>query len=342
MVGAWPDGEPLEYAELSGSLNGSGATFPKGFYEEVIWDFRGVAPDLEITYAGGGSGQGKSDLADGVVDWAGSDSLIAEDQLGDYEHGVLYVPTVAAAITVSYHLDGVDDLRLDAETSARIFSGEITSWDHPAIAEQNPDVDLPGTAITVARRSDGSGTTTNFTTWLDEAAPGTWPLGRGDTVDWPADTLGGNGNAGVAFIVQDVPGAIGYVDNSDARAAGLQTAWIRNRAGNYVAPSPASASAAVDAAEVADDLTYDPVDSPGEDAYPIAAPTWVLVAEHQTDAAVAEDLVAWLTFLLTEGQELAEEIHFAPLPDELRQRALDQVAKLLVSDDAAQAGSDGR
>jgi len=327
VVGTDPTGDPIVFAELSGTLAGSGATFPKGFYEEAIWDFQGVAPDLQVTYAGGGSGRGKVDLRDGIVPWAGTDSQVADDEVDDYRNGLLYVPTVAGAITVSYYLGGVEDLRLDAPTVADIFERRIERWDHEAIAALNPGVDLPSTAIVVARRSDGSGTTTNFTLWLDKAAPN-WTLGHGDTVDWPAGTQGGNGNAGVAAIVKEVRGAIGYVDLSDAAASGLRTASIRNRSGEFVTPTPASTSAAVAASEIAEDLTYDPLDALGPDVYPVAAPTWIIVAEEQPNGRTTELLVAWLTFLLTEGQDLAVDIDFAPLPEELRSRALAQLGRI--------------
>jgi phosphate transport system substrate-binding protein len=329
VVGTDPGGEAIHYAELTGTLAGSGATFPKGFYEEAIWDFQGVAPGFEVTYAGGGSGRGKVDLRDGVVDWAGTDSPVGDDELDDYRDGLLYVPTVAGAITVSYNLDGVDDLRLDADVVADIFERRIERWDDPAVMALNPGADLPSRPIVVARRADGSGTTTNFTLWLDKAAPN-WTLGHGDTVEWPVGTQGGNGNGGVATIVKEVQGAIGYVDLSDAAASGLHLASVRNRDGEFVAPSPASTSAAVAAAELADDLTYDPLDAPGADAYPIAAPTWVIVSERQPDERRVELLVAWLTFLLTEGQDLAVEIDFAPLPEDLRLRSLAQLERITV------------
>jgi phosphate transport system substrate-binding protein len=335
VVGHAPDGSEIHFAELSGALTGSGATFPKAFYEEAIWDFQGVAPDLAVTYAGGGSGQGKTDLRDGVVAWSGTDSLVTDDELDRYRDVLLYVPTVAGAITVAFNLSGVDSLRLDAEAVAEIFEGRVRRWDDPMIADLNPGVDLPDRAIVVVRRSDGSGTTANFTQWLDKAAPN-WTLGRGDTVDWPSGTQAGNGNAGVAAILKDVGGSIGYVDLSDAAASGLSMASLRNSAGEFVAPTPASVSAAVAATEIAADLTYDPLDAPGPDSYPITAPTWVIVAEHGYDARRAELLVAWLTYLLTEGQQLAVDIDFAPLPDELREAALEQLARIDTGRDDAQ------
>lgn len=321
----------IDFEALEGTLNGSGATFPKAFYEEAIGVFAGKAGNLTVNYAGGGSGKGKKDLADQVVEWAGSDSVVKEEELSTFKGGeILYFPTVAAPITVSYNLAGVDDLKLSPETLAKLFQGQITSWDDPAIKADNPDVNLPSTKVTIARRSDGSGTTSNFTKYLDLAAKGTWTLGAGDTVNWPADAQAGNGNNGVAQIVKDTNGAIGYVDLSDAKATGLQFAAIKNVAGNFVKPTLEAATAALEAAEIKDNLTYLALNTDGRDAYPITASTYVIVYAKQTDAKIAAALKGWLTFLLTDGQELAKDVDFARLPGELDSKALAQLDKITV------------
>ncbi|MEZ5264416.1 MAG: phosphate ABC transporter substrate-binding protein PstS [Acidimicrobiales bacterium] len=189
--------EDVELAEAT--LNASGATFPKAFYDEAIIEFADLQPNITINYAGGGSGKGRTDLQEQQVDFAGSDGLVKDEDRPNYKGGeFLYFPTVAAPITVSFNLDGVDELQLSADTIAKIFQAEITSWDDAAIKADNPDADLPATPITVARRSDGSGTTANFTKFLVAAAPDTWKLKSGSTVEWPANTQGAQGNAGVA------------------------------------------------------------------------------------------------------------------------------------------------
>ena len=196
--------------------------------------------------------------------------------------------------------------------------------------EENPDVELPDLEITVAHRSDGSGTTTNFTKYLEKASD-VWRLGSGDTVDWPADTQGGERNTGVAQLIQQGEGTIGYVDLSDATELGLQFAAIQNKDGNYVLPTLEGTTAGLDGAEVADDLTYDPLDASGPDAYPITAPTYILVRANYPDPDTAELVKAFLTYLLTDAQELAPEIHFAPLPESLQERALAQLDKIQTS-----------
>jgi len=319
-------------AELpSATLNASGATFPQAFYEEVIASFKEDHPNVTVNYAGGGSGKGRQELQDGLVDFAGSDGLVKAEDVSKYKNGeFLYVPTVTAPITVSYNLPEVKDLKLDADTVAKIFQRQITTWDDAAIKALNPDAKLPSTAITVAHRSDGSGTTENFTKYLVKAAPSTWTLKSGSTVEWAADTQAGNGNNGVAAIVKGTVGAVGYVDLSDAKASSLQFATLKNAAGKFVAPSIDGTSAALDGATVNADLSYDPLNAAGEKAYPIAAPTWILVYKNQTDKAKAEAMKGFLTYLLNDGQELAKDVDYAPLPKALRDKALAQLDKIVI------------
>ena len=314
------------------TLNGSGSTFQQPFDQAVIQAFVQANPSVKINYAGGGSGKGKQDLSDQVVDFAGTDSLVKDDAAAAMKGGkFLYFPTVAAPITVSYNLSGVDKLQLSADTIANIFERKITKWDDPAIKADNPDATLPGTAITVAHRAEASGTTSNFTNYLVSAAPTAWTLGGGDTVNWPADTQAGNGNGGVAQIISSTAGAIGYVDFSDAKGANLTFASIKNQAGSYVEPSLDGVSAALAQTTVNDDLTYKPLNAAGADTYPIATPTWILVYQNQTDKAKGEAIKAFLTFIYGEGQTIAPTANYAPLPDSLKSKALSQVATITVA-----------
>ncbi len=317
----------FDYEALSGTINGSGATFPKSFYEEAIGAFQEVAPNLTVNYNGVGSGQGKKDLAAGTSDWAGSDSLVKDDEKATFKGPFLYFPTVAAPITVSYNLSGVSELKLSPETLAKIFTGTITTWNDPAIAADNSGVTLPSTAITVAVRSDGSGTTSNFSKYLKAAAPAEFTLEAGDTVAWPKSTAG-KGNAGVAQIVKDTPGAIGYVDLSDAKASGLTFASIKNKDGQFVQPTLDGATAALANAEVKADLTYSALNTAGAEAYPITASTYVLVYTTISDATKAQAIRGWLTYLLTEGQSLAPDVDFAPLPEAIQAKALSQISQI--------------
>jgi phosphate transport system substrate-binding protein len=318
----------IDDAALEGSITGSGASFPDAFYQAAIDAFAEASP-LSVTYNAVGSGQGKKDLSSNLTDFAGSDSLV-EDGDGPVPGSFLYVPTVAAPITVAYHLSGVADLRLGPDALAGIFGGTITSWDDPAIEADNPEADLPSKRIVVVHRADGSGTTSNFTRYLAKAAPSVWTLGSGDTVAWPRGSQAGQRNTGVAQLIQDSDGAIGYVDLSDAEATGLTVAKVQNRSGRYVAPTLEGASAALAHADVAEDLSYDPLDAEGDDVYPITSPTYLLVRTAYADRATLDAVKGFVAYLLSEGQDLADDVAFAPLPGELRERALAQLDQLTV------------
>lgn len=313
------------------TLNGSGSTFQQAYDQVAIAKFKEQQPNVTINYAGGGSGKGQTDLQGQLVDFAGSDSLPKPTDLPSYKGGaLLYFPTVVAPITLSYNLSGVSKLKLSADTIAKIFQGEIKRWNDAAIKADNPGTSLPSSAITVVHRSDSSGTTGNFTKYLTLAAPATWKLGSDKTVSWPTGTQAGNGNGGVAQIVKSTNGAIGYVDYSDAKASGLTFASIKNKAGKYVAPTLDGASAAAAGATVAADLSYNPLDAPGDSAYPITSPTYVLVYKTQSDHAKGAALKAFLTYVLGDGQDVASSVDFAKLPDTLRQKAAAQVDQIVV------------
>jgi phosphate transport system substrate-binding protein len=251
--------------------------------------------------------------------------------LSKYKGGeFVYIPTVAAPITVSYNLTDVKDITLDADTIARIFQRQVKKWDDPAIAAQNPGMRLPSTDITVAHRSDGSGTTENFTKYLVAAAPNTWTLKSGSTVEWPSDTQAGNGNQGVAQIVKATPGAVGYVDLSDAKASGLQFAKVKNKSGKAVVADLVGATAALAGAQVNADLSYNPLNAEGADAYPITAPTWILVYKNQVDKVKGEAIKSFLRYMVGDAQKLAEDVDYAPLPAALQQKAVAQIEQILV------------
>jgi phosphate transport system substrate-binding protein len=315
------------YSSLSGSLKASGASFPDAYYQEVISAFKGAAPNATVVYNSVGSGTGKKEFGQGLTDFAGSDSTV-KDTDGVPAGSFLYVPTVAAPITVSYNLSGVDKLQLSPDTLANIFQAKVKQWNDPAIAADNPGVSLPNKPITVAHRSDGSGTTSNFTKYLAAAAPSTWKLGSGDTVAWPASTQGGEKNTGVAQIIQQSDGAIGYVDLSDATESKLTFASIKNKDGKYVQPTIEGTQAGLDNAQINEDLTYNPLNAAGADAYPITAPTYILVKTKYDDANKAKLVKGFVKYVLTDGRAIAKEVNFAALPTSLQQKALSQLDKI--------------
>jgi phosphate transport system substrate-binding protein len=313
------------------TLNASGSTFQKAYQEAAIEAFTKANPNVKINYGGGGSGKGRQDLADQVVDFAGADSPYKDPDLVKNKGGdVLYFPVLLGAITISYHLDGVDKLQLSPATIAKIFQRDIKKWNDQDIAADNPGARLPDTDIVVAHRSDGSGTTDNFTRYLDRTAKDTWKLKTGSTVEWPADTQAGNGNPGVAQIVKSTGGAVGYVDLSDAKASGLTFATVKNQAGKYVEPSADSASAAGDGIEVKDNLVFSALDPRGDAAYPITYQSWVIVYANQVDKAKGTALKAYLKYLLGDGQKFLKDLDFAPLSKSLHDKAMKQLDKIAV------------
>jgi phosphate transport system substrate-binding protein len=324
-------GKPAEAPAGPVTINGSGSTFQKAFEEVAIEAFTKANPNVKVNYGGGGSGKGRQDLADMVVDFCGSDAPYNQVDLAKNKGGqVLYFPILLGAVTVSYHLDGVDKLQLSPDTIAKIFQRDIKKWNDPAIAADNPGVKLPATDITVAHRADGSGTTDIFTHFLMGASPTTWKLKAGGTVEWPADTQAGQGNAGVAQIVKATNGAVGYVDLSDAKASGLVWASVKNAAGKYMMPTPDAVSAAGDGIEVKDDLTFAAMNSKADGAYPITGQTWVIVYAKQTDKARGAAVKAYVKYLITDGQKLAPDVDFAPLPKSLQDKAIAQLDKIQV------------
>jgi phosphate transport system substrate-binding protein len=322
-------GTTAAHAAPGTTLNGSGSTFQKGYQEAAIEGYRKANPGVTINYGGGGSGKGRQDLADLVVDFAGADSPYKDADLAKNKGGdVLYFPILLGPITLSFHIDGVARLQLSAPTVAKIFQRDIKKWNDPAIAADNPGVHLPPSDIVVVHRSDGSGTTDNFTRYLVDAAASAWKLKSGSTVEWPSDTQAGNGNAGVAQVIKSTAGAIGYVDLSDAKASGLSFAAIKNRAGKFIEPTAESASAAGDGIDVNAKLLFSALNARGDKAYPITYQSWVIVYARQADKARGAAIRSYVKYLLTDGQKFLKELDFAPLPRSLADKAIKQLDKI--------------
>ncbi len=319
-------------AALSASLNGAGATFPKPLYVEWIGEFQMVNEGVKINYQGIGSGGGIEQFTNMTVDFGASDAPMKDEEVAAAEEAsganVLHIPTVFGAVVCAYNLDGVDGLKLDSDAMAAIFLGEVTKWNDPQIAALNDGVTLPDQAIQVVHRSDSSGTTNIFTSYLTEVSP-SWAdaVGGGKEVAWPAG-VGGQGNDGVAAVIQQQPGSIGYVELSYAIESGLAMASLQNQAGNFIEPSLESTSAAAAGANPPDDLRFSVANSPGEDAYPIVGATWILAYDQMDDQAKADALKAWLTWSLEEGTWLAEELGYAPLPDNVKALALAKIEQI--------------
>jgi phosphate transport system substrate-binding protein len=314
---------------VSGTLNGSGSTFQLAFQQAAIAAYKSVQPNLTVNYGGGGSGKGRTDLASGTVNFAGSDSPIPDKEASNFQgKTVLYFPDVIGPITLSYNLSGVSSLKLSPTTIAGIFSGKIKTWNDAAIKADNSGASLPSTAITLAVRSDSSGTTANFSNFLVEAAGSAWTLGTSSTINWPSTARAGSGNAGVAQVVKSTPGAIGYVDYADAKASNLTFASVKNKAGSFVAPSTESATAAAQNATVKPDLTFSAIWAPGAQSYPITFQSFILVYQSQSSTSTAAGLKAYIGYLLGDGQKLLPQLNYAPLPSSIDQQATAQLSKI--------------
>ena len=324
-------GSSSSAAAASGTINAAGSTFQLNFQQDAIQAFKSTDPDITVNYAGVGSSTGRADFYKNTVLFAGSDSPIPSKEASEVPAGktVLYFPVQIGPIAIAYNLSGVTGLKLDAPTLAKIFQGQIKTWDDPAIKALNPGLSLPSTAITLAVRSDGSGTTANFTQYLVDAAGSGWTLGTGSTVKWPSTARAGDGGSGVAQIIKSTAGAIGYVDFSTASASNLGAASIKNSAGDYVAPSSTSAAAAATHVTPKSDLTFLTVDEPGATSYPITYQSWDLVYAVQPNATDVALLKAYLGYLLSStGQALLTSLNLAPLPASIDSAAVTQLSQI--------------
>lgn len=321
-----------EDGSLTGTLNGAGATFPKPLYIEWIGEFQASNPGVKVNYQGIGSGGGIEQFTKLTVDFGASDAPMTDEEIAAAEEAggaaILHIPTVFGSVVLAYNLSDVSDLKLDADTLSGIYLGEITSWSDERIAALNPELDLPDQAIQAVHRSDSSGTTNIFTSYLSEVSPAfDQAVGPGKDVGWPGG-VGGQGNDGVAAVVQQQAGSIGYVELSYALESELPMVSLENQAGNFVVPSLESTSAAADGMEFPEDLRFSASNSSNPEAYPIVGATWILAYEQMADAGKAAILKAWLEYSLTEGGWLAEELGYAPLPDSLRELALAKVESI--------------
>jgi len=316
---------------VSGTIKAAGSTFQTNFQQEAISAFKSVAPNITVDYDPVGSGTGRADLYANTVLFAGSDSSIPAKEASKVPAGktVLYFPVQIGPIAMAYNLPGVTGLKLDATVLAGIFQGTIKTWDDPAIKALNSGLSLPSTTITLAVRSDSSGTTANFSQYLVDAAGSAWKLGTASTITWPSTARAGDGGSAVAQIVKSTTGAIGYVDFSTATAAGLHAAEVKNSAGDYVAPSSAAATAAASQVTPKANLTFSTADEPGAASYPITYQSWDLVYSVQPNAADVSLLKAYLGYLLSSaGQALLTPLNLSPLPASIDSAAVAQLSKI--------------
>jgi phosphate transport system substrate-binding protein len=315
------------------TLTGAGATFPYPIYSKWFSDYA-TETGVKINYQSIGSGGGIRQMQEQTVDFGATDAPMSNDEMAKAKGGpVLHFPTVLGADVVTYNLPGLTSrLKLTGPVLADIFLGKVKKWNAPAIAALNPGVSLPGTDILVVHRSDGSGTTYIFTSYLTAVSPA-WKAGpgAGKEVAWPAG-LGGKGNEGVSGQVKQTPGSIGYVELAYAKQNGLAYALMQNAAGQFVEPSLESITSA--AAAIADtvsdnsDYRLSVINPNGATAYPISSMTWLLIYQNQTDAAKGRALVDFLRWAYEKGQGSAPALDYAPLPEKMRAKLVTRLSSI--------------
>src|SRR6266540_2515227 len=272
-------------------INGAGATFPYPIYSKWFDEYAKVDPSVRFNYQSIGSGGGQKQILAQTVDFGASDGPMSDENLSK-------------------------------------APGKIKKWNDPKIAASNPGAKLPENEIVVVHRSDGSGTTFIFTDYLSKvSAEWKQKAGNNTSVNWPTG-IGGKGNEGVSGQVKQTPGAIGYVELIYAVQNKMPYADVKNAAGQFMKPSIESVTAALGTANIPDDFRFSMTNAPGNDAYPIAGATWLLVYEQQKDPAKGKKLIEFLKWALTKGEGMAKDLNYAPLPDEVQQRVLKRIDEI--------------
>ncbi|MBV9618162.1 MAG: phosphate ABC transporter substrate-binding protein PstS [Verrucomicrobia bacterium] len=309
-------------------INGAGATFPYPIYSKWFDAYTKVDPSVRFNYQSIGSGGGQKQILAQTVDFGASDGPMSDENLSKAPGKLLHIPTVAGADVVAYNLPGNPSLKLDENAIAGIFLGEIKKWNDPKIAATNTGISLPDQDIVVVHRSDGSGTTFIFTDYLSKISS-EWKsrVGTNTSVNWPTG-IGGKGNEGVAGQIKQTPGALGYVELIYAIQNKMPYADVKNSAGKFVKASLDSITAAMATAQIPDDFRFSITNAPGDAAYPICGATWLLVYQQQKDAAKGKKLVEFLKWAQKDGEKMAKDLDYAPLPETLQARILKRIDEI--------------
>ena len=305
-------------------LQGAGATFPMPIYQKWISEYGKLNPNVRMDYQSIGSGGGIKQIKEQTVDFGASDAPMSDADLKSAPGEILHIPTVLGAVVLTYNLQGIaQPLRFSPDVIADIFLGKIKKWDDARIKADNAGVNLPATDITVVHRSDGSGTSAVFTDYLSKVSA-EWKekVGSGTSPNWPVG-LGGKGNEGVTGQVKQTPNTIGYVELAFAVKNNLPAALIKNKAGQFIAPSldSVTAAAAESVANTPEDLRVSITDAAGASAYPISSYTYILAYKEQKDAGKGKALVDFLWWGLHDGEKFAKDLLYSPLPAEIVKRA---------------------
>jgi len=335
-TGAGTASTPAAVDVGSGSLNGAGATFPEPFYTQAFYQYNQKFPNVSVNYQAIGSGGGIKQFTAGTVDFGASDVPMnaAELTAAGGASSLIEVPTILGVVSIAYNLPGVDKLQLDGATLAAIFLGKVQTWDDPAIKALNSGVSLPGKPITVVHRSDGSGTSYQFTDYLSKVSPD-WKSGPGvgKAVSWPTG-VGASGNTAVAQAIKSTENAIGYVELAYVIQTHMHQAYLKNQAGKFLQASIAGATAAASQNTNVSPANSSITDQAGDAAYPIASFSWIFLKKSIADGAKGRALVYLFKWVVTDGQAFGTPLDYAPLPQPVQAYALDQLKSVQVNGQA--------
>jgi phosphate transport system substrate-binding protein len=314
---------------LAQNITGAGATFPNAIYSKWFSEYADSHPGVKINYQSIGSGAGIRQVTSGTVDFGAADVPMTDEQLAGSKVKIVHIPTVLGAVVPIFNVKGVKDLKLEPEVLAEIYLGKITSWNDGRIAKDNPGVNLPNESIFIVHRAEGSGTTFIFTDYLSKVSSD-WlnTVGKGAaSPNWPVG-IGAKGNPGVAAMVRQVEGSIGYVDLIDALTNNINYAWVKNSSGNWLKATTEGVSAAAAGAKIPPDYRVSITNAPGKDAYPISSFTWLLIPSPPKDANNGKVIKDFLQWMLDHGESEASSLHYAPLPPPVIARVKTTVGQL--------------
>jgi len=309
-------------------LTGAGATFPYPMYSKWFAEYSAAHPGVEINYQSIGSGGGIRQVTSGLVDFGASDMPMTDQMLAESPIKLMHIPTVLGAVVPIFNVPGVTDLRFSPDVLADIYLGKINNWNDARIAKDNPGVKLPDQKITVVHRSDGSGTSFIFTDYLSKVSP-EWKggPGSGTSPNWPVG-VGGKGNEGVAGLVRQLPGAIGYVELIYALQNHISYGGLRNASGNWVKASIEGVTAAAAGVKMPADFRISITNAPGATAYPISSFTYLLIPTHPKNMANEKVLRDMLSWIINSGESEASSLSYAPLPQSVAAKVLKAVYTL--------------
>ena len=313
------------------TLNGAGATFPYPMYSKWFSKYHDAHPDIQFNYQSIGSGGGIRQVLAGTVDFGASDGPMTDEQLAQAKTKILHVPTVLGAVVPAYNVSGVSgEVKFTPEVLAGIFLGKITNWNDKAISSANPGVNFPkDEPIVVIHRSDGSGTTYIFTDYLSKVSSD-WQsqAGKGTSVKWPVG-LGGKGNEGVAGMIRQMQGSIGYIELIYAVQNKIAYGTVKNTAGEFVKASLDSVTAAAASVKnMPPDFRVSITNAPGKDAYPISSFTWLLIPAQSKDATKGKIIADFLNWMVDDGQKMTAELTYAPLPPSVATKVKDEIKQV--------------